>query len=76
MSDLDDIWTRYAKKLRQRQDDLIKEVVGGGCDLPAYREYCGKIAMIDEALELARAVRRGDDLRPPPQGEPLRHPED
>ena len=74
--DTDDQWSRYSSKLRERIAQITDDLASGACDMPTYQNYCGQIAMAREAIDLVRAVRRGDDLRPPPVRDPLLSPED
>lgn len=76
MSDPDDDWGRFTKKLRETRAEQVAQITSGGCDQNQYHGICGYIRAIDEAIELSRAIRRGDDLKPPERREPLRSPED
>lgn len=74
-SDPGDDWSRFRGALHERRNNLISEVIGGGLDPAQYATTCGRIAQIDEIVELMRAVRRGEDLRPPVR-EGLKHVEE
>lgn len=74
-SDPDDDWTRLRGELHKRRNDAISGVIGGGLAPEQYASSCGRIAQIDDVLELIKTVRRGEDLRPPVR-EPLKSPEE
>lgn len=68
-NDPDDNWSRLLLRLRERRGELVGNVTGGQCDLPQYHDLCGRIAQIDDVIELAGRVRRGEDRRALAHGE-------
>ena len=65
-NDPDDNWSRLLAKLRDRRQQLVDDVIGGGLDEKPYAACCGRIQQIDEMIEMAHQVRRGED-RPAPR---------
>ena len=74
--DPDDDYSRLRKKLQERRQQLVDDVIAGGCTPEEYHALCGRIVMLGEVLEMQREIRRGEDLRAPAQREPLPSPEE
>lgn len=69
-SDLGDDWSRFFERLRAIQERETKDVLSGQLKPDRYQYHCGRIALIDEMIEEAHRIRRGEDIAPP--REPLR----
>ena len=60
--DPDDPWSRFFTALRERQADHTKEVMSGTLDDRTYAATAARCAEIDAIIEIARRIRRNEDI--------------